>query len=67
MSKVSEERARGLGYVPGIARGPIRREAQPDAILLADHEALRSLSTWPAGCILTDAAPFSHHQRPPPR
>jgi len=60
MSKVSEERARGLGYVPGIARGPIRREAQPDAILLADHEALRSLSTWPAGCILTDAAPFSH-------
>ena len=60
MIKVFEEIARGLGYVPGIARGPIRREVHADAILLADHEALRSLATWPAGCILTKAAPFSH-------
>jgi phosphoenolpyruvate-protein kinase (PTS system EI component) len=60
MSKVFEELARGLGYVPGIARGPIRRKVDPEAILLADHEALRSLATWPAGCILTKAAPFSH-------
>jgi phosphoenolpyruvate-protein kinase (PTS system EI component) len=60
MSKVFQELARGLGYVPGIARGPIRREVHADAILLADHETLRSLTTWPAGCILTKAAPFSH-------
>ena len=49
-----------MGYVPGIARGPLRRKTAAGAILLADHAALRSLSTWPAGCILTDAAPFSH-------
>ena len=60
MNKRVEELARGLGYVPGIARGPIRREARADAILLADHEALGSLATWPAGCILTQAAAFSH-------
>lgn len=60
MSKIGEELARGLGYVPGIARGPVRREAGTDAILLADHATLRSLTTWPAGCILTEAAPFSH-------
>jgi phosphoenolpyruvate-protein kinase (PTS system EI component) len=60
MNQRVEELARGLGYVPGIARGPIRREAHADAILLADHEALGSLATWPAGCILTQAAAFSH-------
>ena len=60
MSQVFEELARGLGYVPGIARGRIRRTVHADAILLANHEVLRSLTTWPAGCILTEAAPFSH-------
>jgi len=60
MSKIFQELARGLGYVPGIARGLIRREARADTILLADHETLQSLTTWPAGCILTNAAPFSH-------
>lgn len=60
MTMFFEALARGLGYVPGIARGPIRREAQAGAILLANHEALRSVATWPAGCILTNAAVFSH-------
>jgi phosphoenolpyruvate-protein kinase (PTS system EI component) len=49
-----------LGYVPGIARGRTRRDADADAILLADHEALGSLATWPAACILTETAAFSH-------
>lgn len=49
-----------MGFVPGVARGRLTRNAQPEAILLADHEALRGLSASPAGCVLLDAAPFSH-------
>ncbi len=51
---------RGVGYVPGVVRGRLTRNPATEDILLADHETLRRLSTSPAGCVLLDAAPFSH-------
>jgi hypothetical protein len=29
-------------------------------VLLADHKVLRGLAALPLGCVLVDAAPFSH-------
>lgn len=51
---------RGLACVPGVARGPLSRRSAPGVVLLADQDSLRPLTTWPAGCILYQAAPFSH-------
>jgi phosphoenolpyruvate-protein kinase (PTS system EI component) len=50
----------GLGYVPGLARGVVSRQPAPEVILLASQDALRDLAVTPAGCILYEAAPFSH-------
>jgi len=50
----------GIACVPGVARGVVSRQSAPGVILLADQDALRELSVWPAGCILYQAAPFSH-------
>ena len=49
-----------MGYVPGVVRGRLTRNPGTEDILLADHETLRGLSRSPAGCVLLDAAPFSH-------
>ena len=49
-----------MGFVPGIARGRLTRNPANGGILLADHKALQGLSATPAGCVLLDAAPFSH-------
>jgi phosphoenolpyruvate-protein kinase (PTS system EI component) len=49
-----------MGFVPGVARGKLMREPAATGILLADHEILRQMSVWPAGCVLVNAAPFSH-------
>ena len=51
---------RGMGFVPGIVRGKLTRNTVTEGILLADHEMLQSMSASPAGCVLLDAAPFSH-------
>ncbi|MGB5672153.1 MAG: PEP-utilizing enzyme, partial [Sedimenticolaceae bacterium] len=51
---------RGMGFVPGVARGKLTRKAATTGILLADHRILRSMTVLPAGCVLVDAAPFSH-------
>jgi phosphoenolpyruvate-protein kinase (PTS system EI component) len=51
---------RGIPWVPGIARGVLSRRAAPGVVLLADQDSLRELSVWPAGCVLHEAAPFSH-------
>jgi len=50
----------GMGFVLGVARGKLTREAATTGILLADHRILRSMTFLPAGCVLVDAAPFSH-------
>jgi len=49
-----------MGFVPGVARGRLTRNPAAEGILLADHEVLRGLSELPVGCVLADAAPFSH-------
>lgn len=49
-----------MGFVPGVARGKLIREPATTGILLANHEVLRGMSRLPAGCVLVDAAPFSH-------
>lgn len=49
-----------MGLVPGVARGPLSRDPATDGILVADHATLRRMSARPAGCVLVDAAPFSH-------
>jgi len=49
-----------MGFVPGIARGKLIRKPATDGILLADHKILKGMSALPAGCVLVDAAPFSH-------
>jgi phosphoenolpyruvate-protein kinase (PTS system EI component) len=49
-----------MGFVPGVARGKLTRKAATTGILLADHRILRSMTVLPAGCVLVDAAPFSH-------
>ena len=51
---------RGIAWVPGVAQGMVSRRPARGVILLADQEGLRALSVWPAGCILYQAAPFSH-------
>ncbi len=50
----------GMGFVPGIARGRLSRDPATGGILLADHATLRDPSIAPAGCVLVEAAPFSH-------
>lgn len=50
----------GMGFVPGVVRGRLTRTPAAGGILLADHAILRSLAASPAGCVLVDAAPFSH-------
>ena len=54
--------ARGLGYVPGIARGVLRRgvAVPADAIALITQEQIGALAQAPAGIIVMDGAPFSH-------
>ena len=49
-----------MGFVPGIVRGRLTRHYPTGDILLADHRMLQGLSVSPAGCVLVDAAPFSH-------
>lgn len=49
-----------MGFVPGVARGRLSRNTATAGILLADHQTLRRMSASPAGCVLVDAAPFSH-------
>jgi phosphoenolpyruvate-protein kinase (PTS system EI component) len=51
---------RGMGFVPGVARGRLSRDPATGGILLADHATLRDPSIAPAGCVLFGAAPFSH-------
>jgi phosphoenolpyruvate-protein kinase (PTS system EI component) len=43
-----------------VVRGRLSREPATRDVLLADHAILRCLSDSPAGCVLLDAAPFSH-------
>lgn len=50
----------GMGFVPGVTRGKLSRNPQTKGVLLANHKILRGLSASPAGCVLVDAAPFSH-------
>ncbi|MCW9057907.1 MAG: phosphoenolpyruvate-protein phosphotransferase [Gammaproteobacteria bacterium] len=54
--------AHGLGFVPGRARGVLRRSVtNPDSdILLLTQDQLGSVSVLPAGILLLDGAPFSH-------
>jgi phosphoenolpyruvate-protein kinase (PTS system EI component) len=49
-----------MGFVPGVARGELTRKPASTGILLADHKILRGMSALPGGCVLVDAAPFSH-------
>jgi phosphoenolpyruvate-protein kinase (PTS system EI component) len=51
---------RGMGFVPGVARGKLTRNPATNDVLLADHKTLQAMSASPAGCVLVDAAPFSH-------
>lgn len=60
MSKTLASPVRGMGFVPGIARGTLSRDPTTDGILLADDAVLHGLSAAPAGCVLADAAPFAH-------
>jgi phosphotransferase system enzyme I (PtsI) len=60
MSSTLRSPIRGMGFVPGVVRGKLTRNPATNGILLADHKILRSLSASPAGCVLLDAAPFSH-------
>ena len=50
----------GMGFVPGIVRGKLTHNPTTKGVLLADHKILQELSASPAGCVLLDAAPFSH-------
>jgi len=49
-----------MGFVPGIARGKLTRNPATNGVLLADHKILQGMAASPAGCVLLDAAPFSH-------
>ena len=60
MSSTLVRPIRGMGFVPGVARGRLVRRPVGNGILLADHKSLRGMSGSPAGCVLVDAAPFSH-------
>jgi phosphoenolpyruvate-protein kinase (PTS system EI component) len=50
----------GMPYVPGRARGVLRRTAAPGAVLLATQSELHALTVCPAGVIVVEGAPFSH-------
>ena len=50
----------GMGFVPGVVRGKLTRTPATRGVLLADHKTLQGMSASPAGCVLLDAAPFSH-------
>jgi phosphoenolpyruvate-protein kinase (PTS system EI component) len=50
----------GMGFVPGVVRGRLTRSPENQGVLVADHTFLSGLSAYPAGCVLLDAAPFSH-------
>jgi phosphoenolpyruvate-protein kinase (PTS system EI component) len=60
MSPTLVSAVRGMGFVPGIVRGRLTRDPANRGILLADHAILRQTPTSPTGCVLADAAPFSH-------
>lgn len=60
MSSTSLGPIRGMGFVPGVVRGKLTRNPAARGILLADHKILQRISASPAGCVLVDAAPFSH-------
>jgi len=49
-----------MGFVPGVVRGKLTRNPATNGILLTDHKILQGMSASPAGCVLLDAAPFSH-------
>jgi len=49
-----------MGFVPGVVRGKLSHNPATTGVLLADHKILQGLSTSPTGCVLQDAAPFSH-------
>jgi phosphoenolpyruvate-protein kinase (PTS system EI component) len=53
---------RGTPFVPGIARGILRRErrAIPDSILILTQQELGLFESRPAGIIVVDGAPLSH-------
>lgn len=55
-----EAAVQGLAYVPGRARGVLSRHPAPGTIWLAEQDGLRRFSDRPAGCVLSDGAPFSH-------
>ncbi len=50
----------GMGFVPGVVRGKLTRNPATKGVLLADHKLLKGMTASPAGCVLLDAAPFSH-------
>lgn len=52
--------ARGMGYVPGIARGILQRGAAAPGIALIDQDQIGALLRPPAGILVRDGAPFSH-------
>ena len=60
MGSTIDNPLRGMGFVPGVARGKLTRNPASKGILLADHKTLQAMSASPAGCVLLDAAPFSH-------
>lgn len=60
MSSILVSPVRGMGFVPGVARGKLTRNPATTGILLVDHKILQGMSASPAGCVLLDAAPFSH-------
>ena len=60
MSSTIVNPLRGMGFVPGVVRGKLTRNLTTKGILLADHKTLQAMSASPAGCVLLDAAPFSH-------
>ena len=60
MSSTLVSPVRGMGFVPGVVRGKLTRNPATSGILLADHKILQGMSASPAGCVLVDAAPFSH-------
>lgn len=60
MSETLAGPVRGMGFVPGVARGTLGRDPTTHGILLADDAVLHGLSASPAGCVLADAAPFAH-------
>jgi len=51
----------GMPYVPGVARGVLRRQPRDGGIWFTTQSELGNLGTvQPAGAVVVDAAPFSH-------